>query len=101
MNSIKEKCIIMKKMTDKIRKNLSTNLDDPIFRNNYLEFGIQSFERKEDQDLFRSLITFYDIDKFLLDYKQNNKDLKKIADIYHTDIQLVKFYIDVIKALQK
>ena len=28
-------------------------------------------------------------------------DLKKIADIYHTDIQLVKFYIDVIKALQK
>jgi len=36
----------MKKMTDKIRKNLSTNLDDPIFRNNYLEIGIQSFEKK-------------------------------------------------------
>ena len=53
MNSIKEKCIIMKKMTDKIRKNLSTNLDDPIFRNNYLEIGIQSFEKKRRSRSFQ------------------------------------------------
>lgn len=100
MSHMKEKCILMKKMTDKIRKNLSTNLDNPIFRNNYLEIGIQSFEKKEDQMLFRSLITFYDIDEFMSCYRANHKDTKEMAKIYHTDEELVKFYLEVIKNLQ-
>ena len=101
MSITSERCIKMKKITDKIRNNLGDNLDNPIFRNNYLEIGIDNFDNEEDKLLFRSLITFYDPEIFLKHYKDTNKDINKIAEIYLTDKVLVEFYIKVIKNLSK
>lgn len=97
MELTEKKCTEISKKANNFIKMYSEQINDHNVRDNFLEIANYSFDNDDDMNLFKCFVIFHDPKQFLIDYKENNKDLKQIASIYHTNENIVELFLEVFK----
>ena len=101
MELTEKKCTEISKKANDFIKMYKDQINDFDFRDNFLDIALDSFSNEDDMNLFKCFVIFNNPNLFLEDYKKNNKDITKIAKMYHTDESIVTLFLDVLKSFSK
>lgn len=96
MELTEKKCSEISKKTKEFIRMYNNQLNDYTIRDNFLELAIDSFEDSEEANLFKCFVIFNNTNKFLNDYVNNNKNIDKLAELYHTDKNNVTLFLTIL-----